>query len=566
MASGIKRILIGTGHLSTYYESLMSIYPEVECINSDKYETTSSMYTLYNMRDKIEDDFLLFESDLLYEYSALNNILTDGYPNIILASGFTQSGDEVFIQTSKDGKLVNLSKSKAYLESLDAEFVGISKISKSSFDLMVSYFQEIKDLTPKIDYEHVIVEVSKIKPFKVKKIDSLVWCEIDDETHLERAITRVLPKIKAKDSVTIKRNILLNPGPATTTDTVKLAQIVPDICPREKEFGDVMKFISDELTSFVANNDDYTTVLFGGSGTAVVESVITSVVPHDKKILIINNGSYGQRMCQIATTFGVKHIDFKSSTTKPIDFDLLTKAILSDDEISHIAVVHNETTTGLLNNLKSLGDLCKKYNKELIVDAMSSFAAVPINMVSENISFLIASSNKNIQSVAGVGFIIANKNSLNKLKDVKSRSFYLDLYSQYTYFVQNHQLRFTPPVQIMYALKQAIIEAKEETIEKRYERYSKSWETLISGLDRLGLKYLVDKNNHSRIITSIVNPDVKGFDFDEMHDYFMEKGFTIYPGKLGEINTFRIANIGEIDYTDISNFLVHLETYLTSLK
>jgi len=359
--------------------------------------------------------------------------------------------------------------------------------------------------------------------------------------------------------MTIKRNILLNPGPATTTDTVKLAQVVPDICPREKEFGDVMEYISNELTSFVADNENYTTILFGGSGTAVVEAVISSVIDKNKNFLIVNNGAYGKRMTQIASRYKIDFVEFKSSPIEPIDINELEKTI-KENNIDYLAVVHNETTTGLLNNLDEIGELSKKYNFELIVDAMSSFAAIPIDMKKQNISYLVASSNKNIQGMAGVGFVIANKEKLESLKDVEPRSFYLSLYEQYQNFIKTHQMRFTPPVQTLYALKQAIIETKKEGIENRYKRYSKSWETLINGLKKLGLKYLVEDRYHSKIITSIFIPD--GVDFDKMHDYFYDKGFTIYPGKVKEFNTFRIANIGEIDYSDMEEFLKLLEEYL----
>lgn len=358
----------------------------------------------------------------------------------------------------------------------------------------------------------------------------------------------------------IKRNILLNPGPATTTDSVKYSQVVPDICPREKEFGNLMQFVSSELTSIVANNEEYTTVLFGGSGTAVVESILTSVIPYDKTILIINNGSYGKRMCQIASRYKINFIEFKSSPILPLDLNELKNILDSNKNISHLAVVHNETTTGLLNNLDELSNLTKNSNIELIVDAMSSYAAIPIDMKKQNISYLAASSNKNIQGMAGVGFVIANISSLEKLKNIEPRTFYLSLFEQYENFIKTHQMRFTPPVQTLYALKQAIIEAKNEGIENRYKRYSSSWELLTNFLKQMNLKYLVEDKYHSKIITSIYIPD--GIDFDDLHDFFYENGFTIYPGKVEEFNTFRIANIGQIDDKDIKEFTLLLKKYL----
>lgn len=170
----------------------------------------------------------------------------------------------------------------------------------------------------------------------------------------------------------IKRNILLNPGPATTSDTVKFAQVVPDICPREKEFGEVMEFVSKELTDFVGSNDDYTTILFGGSGTAAVEAMLSSVI-NDETVLIINNGAYGKRMCEIAEAYNVNYIEYKSSEVEKINLneleELIKKYNLNNlenekENISHLAVIHHETTTGILNDIESIGEICKKYKIE----------------------------------------------------------------------------------------------------------------------------------------------------------------------------------------------------------
>ncbi len=442
-----------------------------------------------------------------------------------------------------------------------------------------------KGYQPELDFEHrkeileAIKYVDEVVPvpwalddgvLEKYSIDLLVHGD-DNSNNIQKEKLLIFPRtkgicssdIRKKSSLIankIKRNILLNPGPATTTDSVKMAQVVPDICPREYEFGDLMEFVSIELTKIVANPKEYTTVLFGGSGTAVVEATLTSAVPHDKKVLIVNNGAYGKRMCQIADAYGMDYIEFESSPIEPVEVEKLKKVIEENENISHLAVIHNETTTGLLNNLDEFGEIAKEYNLELIVDAMSSYAALPIDMKKQNISYLCASSNKNIQGMAGVGFVIANTKKLEKLKEIKPRNFYLNLFAQYENFIKSHQMRFTPPVQTLYALKQAIIEAKEEGIENRYKRYSKSWERLTNELKKMGLKYLVDDKYHSKIITSIFIPD--GVDFNEMHDYFYERGFTIYPGKVAEFNTFRVANIGEIDYRDMEEFLKLFKEYL----
>lgn len=363
----------------------------------------------------------------------------------------------------------------------------------------------------------------------------------------------------------VKRNILLNPGPATTTDSVKYAQVVPDICPRETEFGDLMEYVSAELTRLVADTHDYTTIMFGGSGTAAVEAIISSVVD-DNALLIINNGAYGKRMCEIAEAYSLNFLEFNCPPDDGIDLLSLEKLIQnSSKKISHLAVVHNETSTGLLNDIESIGEICKQHRIDMIVDAMSSFAAIPIQMEKMNISFMAASSNKNIQGMAGVAFVIASKSKLESLSCRKSKNYYLNLYAQYKYFSEFHQMRFTPPVQSLYALKQAIDELKAEGVMRRYERYARSWETLTKGISRLGLRYIVPEKFHSKIITSILEPVCNGYEFSDMHDYLYNQGFTIYPGKFKESKTFRIANIGDITYKDIEAFLLVLENYLETI-
>lgn len=359
----------------------------------------------------------------------------------------------------------------------------------------------------------------------------------------------------------IKRNILLNPGPATTSDSVKSAQIVSDICPRENEFGDIMGYISKELANLVADNSKYTTILFGGSGTAAVESVISSVINNEEKILVINNGAYGKRMCEMCEIYNLNYIEFKSSSVEKINFGELEKKLNEIEGITHLAVVHHETTTGLLNDVRAIGELCKKYNINLIVDAMSSFAGIKIDMEKMNIKYLISSSNKCIQGMAGVSFVICNKDTLNKTKYIKPRNMYLNLYKQYEYFKENNQMRFTPPVQVLYALKKAIEETKEETVEKREARYKECCKTLWNGLDKLNLKRLVNDENASMLLTTVIEPENKNYDFEEFHDYLYEKGFTIYPGKLAEKNTFRIANIGDIKVNDIERFVEVMTSY-----
>ncbi|GAB1772730.1 2-aminoethylphosphonate aminotransferase [Priestia megaterium] len=566
--AGVKTIFIGTGYMKEEYEKLMNKYPQIKCVNNSRYETTGSLFTLYQFKDHIKDDFLLLESDVIYEKSALKTLVNHSRSDVILASKLNGAGDEVYIETDGNNNLKNMSKQKEELSSIYAELVGLTKLSYATFQRLCDEANTLFQFSQTIDYEYGLVKISEKTNVYIHKLDNLAWCEVDDEDHWVRATTIVYPIIKAREGIphAVKRNILLNPGPATTTDTVKYAQIVEDICPREKEFGETMEFISAELTKFVGNPEKYTTVLFGGSGTAAVESILSSVIDNGT-VVIINNGPYGERMCKIAAVYGLNYAEYKSSAEQAIDMNDLEAFIKKiSTNVSYLALVHCETSTGLLNDIEQIGEFCAVKNIEMIVDAMSSYAAVPIDMQKMNISYLAASANKNLQGMAGVSFVIANKDRLEKTEQMKPRNLYLHLYDQYRYFQMNKQMRFTPPVQTMYALKQAIIETQWEGIEKRYERYSKSWTTLTDGITRLRLTYLVPKTHHSKIITSIIEPSDKKYNFDIMHDFFYKQGFTIYPGKVDKLETFRIANIGDITYRDIERFLHLLEQYLKALK
>lgn len=567
--AGIENIIIGTGYRHEMYEKLVQRYPSVKCVYNAQYESSGSMQTLYTLQDEIHEDFILLESDLIYEQRILTEAVEHPNRDVILASDFTHSGDEVWIEISDKGTLKQLSKNKFGMTRIFGELIGITKLSSSTFAKMCRYAATMFPFDPAIDYEKALVAAAKDGNLAVHKVNRrLVWCEVDDEQHWQRAVEVIYPLIQAHEAEvpSVKRNILLNPGPATTTDSVKYAQIVPDICPREKEFTKVMQYITEELTKFVGSPKEYTAVLFAGSGTAAVESIVSSVIK-DKALFIIHNGAYGRRICEMAEAYHLPYIEYASPYDKAIDLKKLENEICAyADHISHLVVVHNETTTGLLNPLDTIGSICRRYGITMIVDAMSSFAAVPIDMKKMNIGYLAASANKNLQGMAGVSFVIANREELISTQAIKPRNLYLHLYAQYEHFVRTKQMRYTPPVQILYALKQAINETKWEGIETRYKRYGEIWEVLIKGITRLGLKFLVEPMNHSKLITAIIEPQIQGYNFMEMHDYFYIRGFTIYPGKMAGLNTFRIANIGDITKYDMENFIVLLEEYLEYAK
>ncbi|MGN7478789.1 2-aminoethylphosphonate aminotransferase [Solibacillus silvestris] len=562
--NGITNIIIGTGYRSNFYEDLADKLSGVTCVYSPNYKTTGSFATLMQVQPHIKDqDILLLESDLLYDYNGIRELIWHKEPNIILASDPTHSNDEVYIEVSSSNRLMKLSKDITEVTKSYGELVGITKLSSKLLEDMYNiYTNDI--VCQQWDYEDALVAL-KDKNIYIHKIPNYTWCEIDNEEHLMFARQTIFPRLQLLNQL-LKREILLNPGPATTTLSVKYAQIQPDICPREEAFGDVMQFVADELTTIVANNEDYATVLLPGSGTAAVESILTSVLNINDHLLIVHNGAYGKRMQEICDTYEINYTMFNSSYTEALDYADLRNFMENNKHITHLAIVQNETTTGLLNDLNIVGEICNQYDITFIVDAMSSYAALPIDMPNQNIHFLAASSNKNIQGMAGISFVIANTKKLLKCRDHKRKSYYLDLYAQYDYFTKTGQSRFTPPVQTFYALKQAIVDAKIEGINNRYKRYSESWIVLIEGLKDLNLQWVIPLEHQSKIITAIYEPHFKDYDFTTMHDELFAKGFTIYPGKVGNLNTFRIANIGDINKNDMQNFIIALKEYFKKIS
>ena len=563
--AGIEEIIIGTGHCSEYYDVLAKKYHVIKTVRNDNYANTSSMGTLEVCVPYIKGDFILLESDLIYDAVGLKVLQNDKRANVILASGKSNSHDEVYLAADENFILNEVSKNKDIIPEPAGELVGITKISKSCLEKMMTYYKSSPDLI-KLDYESALKYVSvNCEPVYVRKIKYYAWTEIDDESMLDRALNEIYPRIKENEDINgIRREVLLNPGPATTTDSVKYAQVQSDICPREYEFGDLMEWCATELTKIVADPEEYTTVMFGCSGTGADEAMVCSVVPENGKLLVIDNGSYGNRIAKIAGVHRLNYDVFTSSTYEPINLKDLEK-VIAEGKYTHLAGVYHETTTGLLNPIKEICQIAKKYNMVTIFDAVSAYAGIPMNMKDIGVDFISATSNKNIQGMAGIGFVVCNKKALEATKDIPIRNYYLNLWDQYQYFQKTHQTRFTPPVQTFYALRQAIIEAQVETIEKRTKRYTDCWKILVETVKKLGLKMLVAEENQSHLITAILEPESPKYSFESLHDFAKAHEFTIYPGKLGNINTFRIANIGDIQPSEMKSFCIKLEEYMKDI-
>lgn len=358
----------------------------------------------------------------------------------------------------------------------------------------------------------------------------------------------------------IKRNILLNPGPATTTDTVKMAQLVPDICPREKEFADMMKGLRKDLLKVVhASPEKYTSVLFCGSGTINIDICLNSLLPAGKKALILNNGAYSTRAAEICEYYGLPHINLKSSIYEPIRPDEVEKALKENPDIALVYTTHHETGTGLLNPLQQIGTLAHRYHAIFVVDTTSSLGMIPLNMEKDNVDFCMASAQKGLMAMTGLSFIIGNEDIIKQSKNYPKRSYYCNLYLQYDFFERTGEMHFTPPVQTVYATRKALDEYFEMGEEMKFARHKRVFEAIHKGLEQLGFRNVIKREWQSGLVVSVLYPDDPNWDFEKIHNYCYERGFTIYPGKISTTNTFRLCALGAIDEKDIEDFFAVLK-------
>lgn len=357
------------------------------------------------------------------------------------------------------------------------------------------------------------------------------------------------------DKLNIKRNVLLNPGPATTTDTVKMAQIVPDICPREKEFADRMaQFRKDILGVVHADPKEYTSVLFCGSGTICIDVCVNSLLPEGRKMLIVDNGAYSSRAAEVCRCYGLPHIDLKSSVYDIPDIKTIEEALEADPDIAVVYCCHHETGTGVLNPIREIGAAAHRHGAILIADTTSSLGMIPIDVKRDNIDFCMASAQKGIMAMTGLSFVIGKTAEVVKSKDYLVRSFYCNLYQQYAGFEKNGEMRFTPPVQTVYAALQGLKEYYEEGETPKYERHFRVNKAIHEGLAKLGLKEAIRPEIQSGLVVSVLYPEDPRWDFGKVHDYCYERGFTIYPGKISTSDTFRLCSLGAIDENDIKDF------------
>ncbi|OBZ08585.1 2-aminoethylphosphonate--pyruvate transaminase [Bacillus sp. FJAT-26390] len=369
----------------------------------------------------------------------------------------------------------------------------------------------------------------------------------------------------SNEAIAITENpyLLLTPGPLTTTRSVKEA-MMKDWCTWDEEYNRLVASIRERLAQLAAPAaaDDYTAVLMQGSGTFSVEAAIGTALPKQGgKLAIAVNGAYGERIVQIAEVLGIPVAVVRFDERSPIDPEQFEQALQDDPSITHAAIVHCETTTGILNPLQEIAEVVKRRKMIFIVDAMSSFGGVALDMHELGIDFLISSSNKCIQGVPGFGFVVARRDAIAACKD-HARSLSLDLYDQWDMMERsNSKWRYTSPTHVVRAFDQALKELElEGGIGARQERYSSNQRVLTEGMEEAGFSALLPRKWQSPIITAFRYPS-SSFSFETFYASLKKEGFVLYPGKLTSEPTFRIGSIGDVHPQDMNRLVAVIKRF-----
>jgi 2-aminoethylphosphonate-pyruvate transaminase len=337
-----------------------------------------------------------------------------------------------------------------------------------------------------------------------------------------------------------------------------------DLGSRDFEFIEQVKYIRQQLlrTGGVSTEAGYESVIMQGSGTFGIESVISSVVPADGHLLVIINGVYGERISRMAEIHHIRQSRLVFAENEVPDLAIVKEYLDENSDITHVAVIHCETTTGIINPIHEIGQLCAAAGKVYIVDAMSSFGAYPVDLAASGIHFLISSSNKCIEGVPGFSFVIADRAELMNCKK-NTRTLSLDLYDQWKGLELSGQFRFTPPTHALLAFAQALKELEQEGgVAGRAARYQGNYIRLSEGMKQLGFREYLEPAHRGYIITCFHYPADPVFDFHSFYEALNEKGFVIYPGKLSKVDCFRIGNIGHITEENIQELLQTIEEIL----
>ncbi|GAA0664655.1 2-aminoethylphosphonate aminotransferase [Kitasatospora atroaurantiaca] len=348
------------------------------------------------------------------------------------------------------------------------------------------------------------------------------------------------------------RVVLLNPGPVNVHERVKAAIGSPDECHREPEAQDLLATVGRKVTEVCGGDDTHAAVLLTGSGTAALEAVVSSVVPADGRLLVLDNGHYGERLMRIAEVHRIPVLRLEFGWANPIDLDAVDRALAADPGITHVAAVHHETSTGMLNPVGEIGRLVARHGRSLLVDAISSLGAEDLDIVADHVDWCVGTANKCLEGLPGISFVVASRQRFDRLADIPGRTFYLDLHAHYVSQIGKRTPQFTPALQVLRALDEALDLTMAEGVAARKRRYTDRAEAIRAGLRERGIDLLLPPHQRASSITNAYLSN--GMTYDELHDGLKLHGYVIYATQEKSAGVFRLANMGQLTADDITGF------------
>ncbi|MGH9471235.1 MAG: aminotransferase class V-fold PLP-dependent enzyme [Terriglobales bacterium] len=529
----------------------------VHLIQNTRYAMTNTLFSLSLAQNEARgSQLVVIDGDLIIEDDILASAIHDPRDAVLVVDSHRVMGqEEMKVQINGDGNVTALGKDLAGT----AESVGLAKFSAAAAEVLFGRVAKI--LAEGRDTEYYEAAVGQLGEAGIAvaamDIEGQRWSEIDFLTDYEEALRLFGTRQELKEyhaSRRSPRQYLFCPGPVSVSSRVKHALVSAEIGHREVEFSEVLNRTRLKLGRVfgVKNFHEYATVIISGSGSAANEAVL-GAAGQGKRLLIVSNGAFGERWLELAAFLELNFEALKLRWGQPFPLERIVERVASG-EIDAVGMVHHETSTGMLNPLGAVGAAVRRHGKELYVDAVSSIGAEPVDVEMNAVTFCTGSANKAVASVPGLSFVCGKRSAFDRLKAVRPRSLYLDLYRHFEYHDALYQTPNTPAVNLFFALEAALDGVLDPGLQQTFDRYHGLASQIRAGLKALGFRFFIPEDQMCSVLTTVDLP--AGFGADEFHDRLKRLGYITYPGKgILKDRAFQVANIGNLYPAQVKSFL-----------
>jgi 2-aminoethylphosphonate-pyruvate transaminase len=568
-AHGLQPVVVVGYEKERVLEVLRAVQPSlparIEVVENPLFERTNTLCSLGLARVACRGSgFVVADGDLICDDRVMQAVVEEPREAVLAIDRDRVMGDEeVKVVCGEGGRVVEVGKDLAPAAA-HGEFLGLARYSAAAGEALFALVDDLKDGRESAYYEEAVTRLACEREVATVDVSGLPWVEIDFLADYVEALKQFGDDDRAaalSAAPAIRRQLLFCPGPVLVSRRVKTSLLTPEIGHREVEFSEVLNRIRLKLGKVfgVRNFHRYTTVVVNGSGTAADEALL-GTAGVGRRLLVLANGEFGDRLVDIATHLGLTIRPLRMRWGQPFDLGAL-EAVLAAGGTDAVAWVHHETSTGMLNPLRELAALARRYGADSYVDAVSSLGGVRVDVEEAGVTFCTASANKAIGSVPGLSFVCGRREAFEALAPVHARSVYLDLYKHFWYNDRLHQTPNTPAVPLYFALEAALDELLEEGLDRRFARYRRLATRLRRGLARLGLRPFIPAPLMSPLLTTVELP--VGFGAAEFHDRLKHEGYVVYPGKgILRDRVFQVANIGALTTRHVDALLEALHRIL----